>query len=148
MKIIRATLNEVEKLSFLFDQYRQFYKQSSDIDTARIFLSERITNNESVIFLAMDKMEKAGIGFVQLYPTFSSVSMKRGWVLNDLFVHEDYRKQRVAEALINKSKELARETNSKGLVLETHSSNAGAQKLYDKTGFKKDNEHYYYYWVI
>lgn len=146
MKIVRAGLKDIEIVSILFDLYRQFYKQKSDIDSAKLFLSERIKKNESVIFFAMDDIEKAGMGFVQLYPTFSSVSMKRAWILNDLFVHEDFRKQGVAEALIDESKELARDTNSKGLVLETHSSNAGAQKLYDKAGFKKDIEHYYYYW--
>ena len=85
------------------------------------------------------------MGFVQLYPSFSSVSMKRIWILNDLFVHEDYRKQGVAEALIERSKELAEETGAISIILETQSSNINAQKLYDKTGFEKDTESYFYY---
>ncbi len=146
MKITKATLEDIETITVLFDLYRQFYEQTSDTDSAKKFLEERIRKNESVIFLAMeDNDNNSGIGFVQLYPAFSSVSMKRIWILNDLYVSEDHRKKGVAEALIMASKELAEETNAKGLVLETHNSNHSAQKLYDKIGFKKDNEHFYYY---
>jgi ribosomal protein S18 acetylase RimI-like enzyme len=145
MIIKKASIEDIEIASNLFELYRQFYKQEPDRNSAKKFLSERIKENESVIYLAIDEEKKSGMGFVQLYPAFSSVSMKRIWILNDLFVHEDYRKQGVAEALIRKSKELAIETKAKGIVLETHSSNDNAQKLYHKLGFKKDDEHYYYY---
>ncbi|MEZ4823017.1 MAG: GNAT family N-acetyltransferase [Ignavibacteria bacterium] len=147
MKILKATLEDLETVSVLFDLYRQFYEQTPDIESAKIFIRERIENNESVIFLALenDNMNNKGMGFVQLYPVFTSVGMKRMWILNDLFVHEDHRKKGVAEALIMAAKELAKETNAKSLILETHSSNHSAQKLYDKTGFKKDDEHFYYY---
>ncbi|MBK8551833.1 MAG: GNAT family N-acetyltransferase [Ignavibacteria bacterium] len=147
MKIKRAKIEDLEIVSSLFDLYRQFYEQKSDLNSAKEFLSERINKNESVIFLAMDEDTNKGMGFVQLYPAFSSVSMKRLWILNDLFVHENYRKQGVAEALIEKAKELVRESNAKGLILETHLSNVNAQKLYDKTGFKKDEDYFRYYFI-
>ncbi len=145
MRIRKAFQEDIETASYLFDHYRQFYEQESDIKSAKDFLSERINKNESVIFLAMDEDTNKGMGFVQLYPAFTSVGMKRIWILNDLYVHEDYRRQGVAEALIARSKELASETNAAGLLLETHSSNIPAQKLYDKIGFEKDDEHFYYY---
>jgi len=147
MKIIKASLNELEFISILFDLYRQFYEQQTDIESAKTFLSERINNNESMIFLAIDN-KKTGMGFVQLYPSFSSVSMKKTWILNDLFVHEHFRKQGVAEALIERAISHAVETNAKGLALETHISNVSAQKLYDKKGFKRDKDHYYYYLMV
>ncbi|MEZ4690445.1 MAG: GNAT family N-acetyltransferase [Ignavibacteria bacterium] len=101
MKILKATLEDLETVSVLFDLYRQFYEQTPDIESAKIFIRERIENNESVIFLALenDNMNNKGMGFVQLYPVFTSVGMKRMWILNDLFVHEDHRKKGVAEAL-------------------------------------------------
>ncbi|HMQ67603.1 MAG TPA: GNAT family N-acetyltransferase [Ignavibacteria bacterium] len=145
MEIIKVRIEELETVSVLFDLYRQFYEQASDIDSAKEFLKDRITKNESVIFVAMDTETNSGMGFVQLYPAFSSVFMKRIWILNDLFVHEDHRKKGVAESLIMASKGLAEKTDAKGLILETHSTNHSAQKLYDKIGFKKDEEHFYYF---
>lgn len=144
MKIFKAETVDLQTASFLFDMYRQFYKQKSDIDSAKLFLSERILKNESVIFLAANEQTNEGMGFVQLYPSFSSVSLKKIWILNDLFVHENYRRKGVAEALIEKSRLLCIETDAKGLILETDKSNASAQRLYDKTGFKKDKDHFYY----
>lgn len=144
MKIFKAETVDLQTASFLFDLYRQFYKQKSDIDSAKLFLSERILKNESVIFLAANEQTNEGMGFVQLYPSFSSVSLKKIWILIDLFVHENYRRKGVAEALIEKSRLLCIETDAKGLILETDKSNASAQRLYDKTGFKKDKDHFYY----
>lgn len=145
MKIKKASIEDLETTAFLFDLYRQFYKQESDINSAKEFLSERIKKNESEIFLAIDEKNNKGMGFIQLFPLFSSVSMKRLWLLNDLYVYEDYRKQGVGEALMKSAEELAIETKAKGLALETHSENYTAQKLYDKTGYIKDNEFYRYF---
>lgn len=148
MKILKASLEDLEIVTPLFDLYRQFYGQETDINSANEFLSDRIRNNESVIFLAIDEKNIKGMGFVQLYPAFSSVSMKRIWILNDLFIHEDFRRKGIAEELINIAKSFARETNAKGLILETHITNSEAQNLYAKTGFQRDTEHYYYFYEV
>ncbi len=145
MQILKADIESVDLVVPLFDLYRKFYEQISDDDSARDFLLQRINRNESVIFLALDEDKNLGIGFVQLYPSFSSVSLKRVWILNDLFVHEDYRNQGVAGALVEKSKELALKTKAKGIVLEAHCNNINAQKLYEKIGFNKDEEHFFYF---
>ena len=76
-----------------FDLYRLFYGQESNLEGAKEFLKERLVNEESVVFIAFD--ENNPIGFVQLYPSFSSVSMERSWVLNDLYVKETARTKRV-----------------------------------------------------
>ena len=98
-----ANLNEAYPL---FDAYRVFYKQPSNPEAAKNFLAHRLSNNESVIFLAFSN-EKA-VGFTQLYPTFSSVSLERMFVLNDLFVLPDYRKNGVASLLLNKQRNFAK----------------------------------------
>jgi len=145
MKIKKVTIEDVELVAPLFDLYRQFYEQHPDLASAVNFLTQRISNNESVIFLACDEKTDASLGFVQLYPSFSSVSMKRIWILNDLFIHSDYRRKGIAEELIYRIKSFASETNAKGVLLETHLDNTEAKKLYDKTGFVMDEEHSYYY---
>jgi GNAT superfamily N-acetyltransferase len=145
MKIVTATLNEIDILAKLFDEYRVFYERESDIEAARKFLSERIVNKESVIYLALDELG-IGMGFVQLYFSFTSVGMKNLLILNDLYVNANYRKMGVGEALIDKCKELAKNLHSVGLILETRNENLIAQNLYHKTDFIKDTEHTYFFW--
>jgi ribosomal protein S18 acetylase RimI-like enzyme len=145
MKIITATLKELDITAKLFDEYRVYYERDSDIEGARKFLSERMHNRESVIYLALDEYG-IGMGFVQLYFSFTSVGMKNLLILNDLYIHPNFRKMGVAEALINKCKELAKNTRSVGLILETRNDNINAQNLYHKTDFIKDTEHTYFFW--
>ncbi len=90
IKIRKANKEDVKKLTNLFDNYRVFYEKESDKENAEKFILERLTENDSVIYVAENKTENL-IGFVQLYPIFSSTRMKRLWLLNDLFVDEKYR---------------------------------------------------------
>jgi GNAT superfamily N-acetyltransferase len=143
LEIIRASLKDVDRVAPLFDQYREFYKEQADADGARSFLRDRLTKNESVVFLALDR-DLGAVGFTQLYPSFSSVSMKRLWILNDLFVLPSARKHGVGEALLRRAEEFARETNAKGLELETWVNNLPAQRLYEKCGWKRNVEFYQY----
>lgn len=143
MQIIQASLDELERLVPLFDGYRQFYRQASDLAAAHAFLHDRLSNNESIIFLA--QTPEAGLGFCQLYPSFSSVSMQRLWILNDLFVAEHARGQGVASGLLNVARDWAISTKSKGLVLETEATNTSAQRLYEQHGWQRDLAEYYYF---
>lgn len=145
MKIRKIELNDIKNLSELFNDYRIFYEMESDLEGAKKFLLERIKNKESEIFVA-ENPENNLIGFVQMYPIFSSTRMKRLWLLNDLFVVENHRGLGVSVLLINKAKELCIETNSCGIVLETAKSNDVGNKLYPKAGFSMDLDHNYYSW--
>jgi len=144
IEIVTATLAELSPLAALYQQYRIFYKKEPAPQQEENFLRERIENEESVIFIA--KVDGDYAGFTQLYPVFSSVRMKRLWLLNDLYVNENYRKLGIANMLIEKSKELAKETEAAGLMLQTAVDNTKAQSVYDKTGFERDDDFYTYYW--
>jgi ribosomal protein S18 acetylase RimI-like enzyme len=143
MSIQKATLNDLASLSELFDLYRIFYQQKSDLSGAREFIKERLNNEESVVFIAFD--ENNPIGFVQLYPSFSSVSMKRTWVLNDLYVSESVRGKGFGEKLIKKAITFAKDTGAKGILLETNIENVTAQRLYERIGFTKETNHFYFF---
>lgn len=145
MRIRKATENDISQLSQLFDEYRVFYEQTSDLEGAVTFLTERIKNNESEVFVA-ESDENILAGFVQLYPIFSSTRMKRLWLLNDLYVNPNFRGQQVSIKLIDKAKELSNQTNACGLILETAKSNMIGNNLYPRTGFVLDEEHNYYSW--
>lgn len=144
MIVRKATNDDINELALLFDQYRVFYHKESDVKTARVFLSERITNGDSEIFVAVSGDVLAG--FVQLYPLFSSTRMKRLWLLNDLFVDPAFRGKHVSVMLIDRAKQLARETDAAGLMLETAKSNIIGNKLYARTKFILDQDHHYYSW--
>lgn len=143
MKIKRATINELEPAAELLDLYRQFYQQESNLDGARAYIKERMLKEESVIFIAYNGND--AVGFVQLYPSFSSVSMKRLWVLNDLYVKKQARGKGIGEHLIQQAINLAAETGAKGVLLETARDNLPAQKLYEKIGFLQESNYFYFY---
>jgi ribosomal protein S18 acetylase RimI-like enzyme len=136
-------LPDIDKLVPLFDQYMVFYGQPSDQEKYKAYLFERINNNEATVYLALDK-ESEAIGFVLNYQTFSSVSLGRIVVLNDLFVVPAARQKGVAKALIECSVNLAKETGSVRVDLGTAKTNSNAQGLYEQLGFEKDTKYYSY----
>ena len=141
MIIRRAKKKDISQLSVLFDKYRIFYKQKSDMDSARSFLKKRIKRKESVIFVAEERKDL--VGFTQLFPIFSSVSMQRTWLLNDLYVNEKARGMGAATGLLNAAKDFGAETNSKWLLLQTAADNFTAQKVYEKNGWIKETDFFY-----
>lgn len=141
MIIRRAKKKDIDQLSILLDKYRIFYKQKSDVDSAKSFLKKRMKRKESVIFVAEERKDL--IGFTQLFPIFSSVSMQRTWLLNDLYVNEKARGIGAATALLNAAKKFGAETNSKWLLLQTAADNFTAQRVYEKNGWIKETDFFY-----
>jgi GNAT superfamily N-acetyltransferase len=142
MEVFQAGLEHLEEVSHLFNQYRIFYKCSSDFESARKFLEERFQKQDSIIFVVRKNGQM--VGFTQLYPSFSSVSMKRIWILNDLFVAETCRGNGVAKLLMSAAENWARQTESIRIVLATQLSNIAAQTLYESLGYIQDREFYHY----
>jgi ribosomal protein S18 acetylase RimI-like enzyme len=144
--IQRATLAHLDPLTLLFEAYRAFYKKEADLEGARQFLSRRIENNESVIYV-LHAPNGAMVGFTQLYPLFSSTRMKRLWLLNDLFVHPDYRGQGYSKALLQQAQAFAVETDACGVMLETAKNNTIGNRLYPSMDFELDEEFNVYNWT-
>jgi GNAT superfamily N-acetyltransferase len=147
LRIVRAGPKELDVLVPLFDAYRGFYKADSDQAAARAFLTERIERDESVIFVAYASAHAAA-GFTQLYPSFSSVSLRRLWILNDLFVRPDIRRGGVGRALLERARQHAVDTAAKGLTLSTAVTNKPAQTLYESCGWQRDDEFLHYHLFV
>lgn len=145
--IVTATLANLDQLAPLFDSYRQFYQQPPDLAGALTFLAERLAHQESVVFLALNEHAQ-GIGFTQLYPSFSSVSLRRLWILNDLFVAPTARKQGIAVKLLDVARQHAIQTGAKGLTLQTAHTNLPAQTLYEAQGWQWDTEYRSYVLLV
>ena len=149
MQIRRAAITDLDDVAPLFDAYRQFYGQRSDVAAARAFLDERLRRDESVVFLAVgDEGGREALGFTQLYPSFSSVSLKRLWILNDLFVAPNARRVGVGRRLLERAREWAVETDAKGLILTTAITNEDAQALYESCGWRRDEEFAHYQLLV
>ena len=136
MRVRQATVEDLNLLVPLFDAYRRFYGQSSEPERARQFLLDRFAHNQSVIFVAFEG--DAAIGFTQLYPSFSSVSMARIFILNDLFVAPEARGCGAGSALLESASEYGRRVGALRLVLSTGVGNTTAQSLYERLGWKRD----------
>jgi len=128
-----------ESLVQLFDQYMVFYKKPSDPVRYEKYLRDRIENTQATAYIAYDQDEQA-IGFVLNYHSFSSVSLGPIVVLNDLFVTKEARGKGAGESLIKRVFQLAKEKGAVRVDLGTAKDNHSAQRLYEKTGFLRDND--------
>lgn len=142
LEIIEAGPQHADLVTPLFDAYRQFYRQPADLAGARDFISHRLTHKESVIFLALVRQgnDQAPAGFTQLYPSFSSIALQRVWILYDLFVVPDARRQGIGRALLERARAFAARTQACELTLQTAADNVAAQRLYESLGWKRDEE--------
>lgn len=134
--IVEAGTSDLEAAAQLFDAYRVFYRQPSDPAGARIFLGERLRRRDSVILLA--RRHGVAVGFLQLYPTWSSVRMRRTWILNDLYVAPEARVAGVGRQLMSRARELAEASGAARIELTTERANQAAQALYRRCGYTLD----------
>ena len=142
-KIIKAESKHIEQVGELFDLYRQFYKYESNLIESTNYIKDRIKNNESIIFIAINDANKA-IGFVQLYETFGSLDLGKIIILYDLYVKEDHRKNNIGRQLMIRSHEYAKKINAKRIQLSTATDNFIGQSLYESLDYVKDIDFYTY----
>jgi len=138
----RAGVEDLDALTPLFHDYRGSYSELGDLEHEREYLHDRLTRGESVVFVAWIGGEPAG--FVQLYPTFSSLAMCSKWILNDVYVAEPFRRRHVAPALVQRAVEFVRETGAGRFDLKTGKDNTSVQKFYEALGWERDTKFYTY----
>ncbi|WP_417378427.1 GNAT family N-acetyltransferase [Gimesia sp.] len=144
--IRQAVLADLDVLVSLFDAYRQFYGRPSDVIAAREFLLDRFQHGESVLFLAFQA--DTPVGFTQLYPSFSSVSLARTFILNDLYVTPEGRRQGIATQLLAAAVDYAHSVNAIRLSLSTEITNETAQALYLSAGWKQEEQFLVYHLTL
>ena len=144
MHIRAIDLHDLDSLLPLFDAYRQFYRQESDLIGAKEFLYNRVVNNEAIVFGAF--VDDQIVGFTLLYPLFSSVRMKPIFLLNDFFVHPDVRNKAIGKNLLYHVQEYAKSKKYAGVLLETEKTNDIGNHLYPAMGFQLESETNFYFW--
>lgn len=133
----QAVAADLDELAVVFDQYRQFQGQASDLAACRAFLHDRFDHGESVVFLAT--VDRQAVGMAQLYPSFSSTALARVFVLNDLFVTAAGRRAGVASALLAAVEAHAWSFGACRISLNVAQSNVSGQDLYRARGWVQDN---------
>jgi GNAT superfamily N-acetyltransferase len=141
----QAVLADLPVLAPLFDGYRQFYGRACDVAAGEAFLRARFDHGESVVFLAHVAGEP--VGFTQLYPSFSSVSLARTFVLNDLFVVPGQRRTGVGSQLLRAATDHARALGAVRVTLNTDIQNTSALAVYEARGWKRDREYFVYHFL-
>lgn len=142
LQVREAAAADLELIAPLFDAYRRFYRQPSDLARTRSFVRARLDREDSVIIIALDQSE--AVGFTQLYPSFSSVSMARIFILNDLFVSPEARGNGVGAALLAAAADFGRRAGACRLALTTETTNTVAQSVYERMGWVRDTAFYTY----
>lgn len=138
LAVRRAGVDELDAGARLFLGYLRFYRKATPESEARAFIAERLERGDSVILLAEDGAD--ALGFTQLYPTFASLAQAPSWILNDLYVEPRARGRGVGEALLEAARQLALANGAAELMLQTARDNLTAQRLYEKLGWKRDDE--------
>jgi len=141
-KIIKAESRHLNELGRLFNLYRVFYEEADDLEKASKYISARFNEADSMIFVAENNDELSG--FVQLYPSFCSVSAVPILILYDLFVDDSHRSKGLGRSLMNAARDFARENGYKRLELSTAKDNYIGQSLYESLGYEIDQEFLHY----
>jgi ribosomal protein S18 acetylase RimI-like enzyme len=140
----RARAEDTDAIAPLFDAYRQFYGAVPDLPGASAFIAARLERDESVVLLARAipraSEPSRAIGFAQLYPSFSSVSMGPIIVLNDLFVLPSWRRSSVARSLVEETARHGERIGAIRIHLSTQITNVPARRLYQSLDFVADQE--------
>ncbi len=153
--IRQAVFADLEELAPLFDQHRVAQGQNSDLPAARGFLQARFNHGESVLFVAVQREVRdvrdvrdgpnAAVGLAQLYPSFSSTSLARVFVLNDLFVHASARRQGVASQLLAAVERYAWQMGAARVSLNVTRDNSAGQALYRAQGWRQDEQFFMFH---
>lgn len=141
----QAAFDDLDDLARLFDAHRQFQRKAPDLAAARAFLQARFDHGESVVFMA--HADSGPVGFAQLYPSYSSTALQRVFILNDLFVAAEGRRQGVASLLLSAVERYAFALGAVRLSLNVARDNPDAQALYEARGWYRDVEFHMYHRV-
>ncbi|APX63137.1 MULTISPECIES: GNAT family N-acetyltransferase [Acinetobacter] len=138
MLVRRAQVEDLQQLSVLFDEYRQFYGASSNQELSYQFLKQRFEDQQTVIFI--NTKDDIFTGFILLYLRFSSVACSKFYVLDDVYITPLYRRHGAARQLIDTAILFARHENALRISLDTQKNNHQSHKLYESMGFMRDDE--------
>ncbi len=142
-----AKVEDLTALSVLFHEYRSTsisLEDLAELADTRAWITSRFHHDDAIFILAIEGGKL--VGFITLYQGFSSVSLQKYWILNDLYVRITVRGKGCAKALMVFAHDYAVETGAKGIELETGEHNMIAQNLYTGLGYVENTHYKHYFW--
>ena len=143
MLVKRLNEKYIDQFVTVVDEYREFCGFTPSPVETKTFFQTLLKKNEAATFIAISEDDKV-MGFINLYPSNSTLSLKKIWILNDLGVSSKYRRLGVAQKLIQESIEFAKNSGAIRIELKTNKTNLNAQNLYKEIGFKIDQDNLHY----
>lgn len=123
-------------LDLMLEYITDFYKRPKPReDSLRDLIASLIANTTSGKQFVAEKDGKL-LGFATLYFSMSTLQVKRTAILNDLFVMEAGRGQKIGEKLFQACLSYIRQNDFAYMTWETAKDNMVAQSLYSKMGGK------------
>lgn len=144
MTLVPAQLTHVQGIVPIMEEYRKFCGFDSKEEQTQAFLTHLIKDNKSVMLLVIEEQSQQIMGFVNLYPSYSTLALQPIWLLNDLAVSRQFRGRGLAKFLINGALEFAKESGAIRIEFKTEMTNTRAQALYNSLGFSIDKDNVYY----
>ena len=122
-----------ENWTKLYKGYAKFYKvpmNTGVLDTLWSWIQDENHDVKAICFVFESKI--VGIAHYRTMPR----PIKGQYIgfLDDLFVEQEFRSQKIAQKMISHLKSLSKANNWGGIRWITHSSNKTAKILYDKIG--------------
>ena len=137
--IRQLTPADLDSLAPLFAAYLDFYRVEQTSNRQRDFLAERLASNDSATFGAFDESGTM-TGFALCHLAHNSLRLAPAWILHDLFVSPDRRRQGIARQLLATVHDAARAAGACEVTLSTAHDNRNAQALYESAGYKRDEQ--------
>jgi len=119
-----------------------FYKQPQPNELELKKLIQHLIDHPSIGLQFVAEREGKLVGFATLYFTFSTLQVKKAAILNDIFVLDSARGQKVGEHLFETCLLYIREHNFAYMTWETAKDNLIAQGLYNKMGAEQSE------WIV
>ncbi|MCW8197159.1 GNAT family N-acetyltransferase [Verminephrobacter aporrectodeae subsp. tuberculatae] len=144
MQVIPCTEAQLDIIAELFNDYRIFYEQASDLPASRAFIEKNLKQQRSKIFLLLDD-NGTPTGFSQLYPAVCSLMLRTYYYLSDLYVVKSARRNGHARYLMNYITKHFTRDGAQRLTLDTATTNKIAQNLYESLGYEHEEVYITYH---
>lgn len=137
-QILPARMTDVPSIVALIREFAEFEKLSEFCEVTEENLTDAMFGDNACVQGLLAFSENEAIGYALFYENFSSFRGQRGFHLEDLYVKNEYRGQKVGEAFLKRMAQIAASKNFKRIDFQVLDWNEPAIRFYEKLGAIRD----------